>query len=181
MNRKLLPLLLLAVLALFQSCTGPKGDPGPQGVPGDSYVGQTFDIVKVDFTAANKYSYTLNFKQQNIKVVPTDAVLVYVYWNDAGGLKAYRPLPQTAYLTNPNGIITYSFDRTDDDMMIFMDGNVNLGSLATDWTRNFEFRVIVIPSDPLKRANAEVDLNNYEEVVKAYNIDESKVKKISAQ
>ena len=65
--------------------------------------------------------------------------------------------------------------------MIFMDGNVNLGSLATDWTRNFEFRVVVIPSDPLKRANAEVDLNNYEEVVKAYNIDESKVKKISAQ
>lgn len=179
MNRKLLPLLLLAVVALFQSCRGPKGDPGPQG--GD-VLGITFDITKVDFTAANEYSFTLNFKQQNIEVLPSDAVLVYVYWNDAGGLKAYRPLPQTAFLTNPNGIVTYNFDRTDDDMMIFMDGNVNLANVATDWTRNFEFRVVVVPADFLKgRANAEVDLNNYESVVKAFNIDESKVKKISAQ
>lgn len=176
MNRKLLPLLLFAVIALFQSCTGPKGDPGPQG--GD-VLGQTFDIINVDFTAANEYSYQLNFAQKNIQVLPSDAVLVYVYWNDAGGLKAYRPLPQTAFLSN--GIITYNFDRTDKDMMIFLDGNVNLGGVATDWTRGFEFRVVVIPSDFLKRTNAEVDLNSYESVVKAFNIDESKVTKISVQ
>ena len=177
MNRKLLPLLLLAVLALFQSCRGPKGDPGPQG--GD-VLGRTFDIVKVDFTANNKFGYVLNFKQENIPVLPTDAVLVYVYWNNQGSLKAYRPLPQTAFLDN-GVLVTYNFDRTDEDMEIFIDSNIDPAKLATDWTRNFEFRVVVIPSDPLKRANAEVDLNNYEEVVKAYNIDESKVKKISAQ
>lgn len=177
MNRKLLPLLLLAVIALFQSCTGPKGDPGPQG--GD-VLGQTFDIINVDFTSANNWGYVLNFKDKKIDVLPTDAVLVYVYWNDQGGLKAYRPLPQTAYLTN-GVLVTYNFDRTDADMEIFLDGNSDPAKLPTDWTRGFEFRVIVIPSDPLQRANAEVDLNDYESVVKAFNIDESKVKKISAQ
>lgn len=177
MNRKLLPLLLLAVLALFQSCRGPKGDPGPQG--GD-VLGQTFDIINVDFTANNNFGYLLNFKDKNINVLPTDAVLVYVYWIEKGGLKAYRPLPYTAFLDN-GVLVTYNFERTDKDMEIFMDSNTDLPKLATDWTRGFEFRVIVIPSDPLQRTNAEVDLNNYEAVVKAFNIDESKVKKISAQ
>ncbi len=177
MNRKILPLLLLVVIALFQSCTGPKGDPGPQG--GD-VLGQTFDIINVDFTAANKWGYVLNFKDKKIDVLPTDAVLVYVYWNDQGGLKAYRPLPQTAFLNN-GVLVTYNFDRTDADMEIFLDGNSDPAKLPTDWTRGFEFRVVVIPSDPLQRTNAEVDLNDYESVVKAFNIDESKVKKISAQ
>ncbi|SEJ47216.1 hypothetical protein SAMN05216327_1116 [Dyadobacter sp. SG02] len=177
MNRKLLPLVLLVVAALFQSCEGPKGDPGPQG--GD-VLGRTFDIINVDFTSANNFGYVLNFKQQNIEVVPTDAVLVYVYWNDQGNLKAYRPLPQTAFLDN-GVLVTYNFDRTDDDMEIFIDSNIDRAKLPTTHTRGFEFRVIVIPSDPLQRANAEVDLNDYEAVVKAFNIDESKIKKISAQ
>lgn len=177
MNRKLLPLLLLAVLALFQSCRGPKGDPGPQG--GD-VLGRTFDIINVDFTAANNYGYVLNFKDKDIEVLPTDAVLVYVYWNNQGSLKAYRPLPQTAFLDN-GVLVTYNFDRTDDDMEIFLDGNSDPAKLPTDWTRGFEFRVVVIPSDPLQRANAEVDLSSYDSVVKAYNIDVTNVKKISAQ
>lgn len=178
MNRKLLPLLLLAVLALFQSCRGPKGDPGPQG--GD-VLGITFDITKVDFTSANNWGFILNFAEENIEVLPSDAVLVYVNWGTQGGLKSYQPLPQTAFGNN-GLIVTYSFNRTDKDMEIFLDSNVQRSQLATDWTRGFEFRVVVIPSDFLKgRANAEVDLNDYEAVVKAYNIDESKVKKISAQ
>ncbi|MCF0070868.1 hypothetical protein LZD49_10330 [Dyadobacter sp. CY261] len=176
MNRKFLPLLLLAIVALFQSCRGPKGDPGPQG--GD-VLGITFDIINVDFTAANEYSYTLNFDQQKIEVLPSDAVLVYVYWNDAGSLKAYRPLPQTAFVNN--GLITYNFDRTDDDMMLFLDSNLNLANVGTEHTRGFEFRVVVVPSDFLSRTNGEVDLNSYDSVVKAFNIDESKVKKISAK
>lgn len=177
MNRKLLPLLLFAVVAMFQSCRGPKGDPGPQG--GD-VLGRTFDITNVNFNSGNNWGYALNFDQQKIKVLPTDAVLVYVYWNDQGGLKAYRPLPQTAFGTN-GLIVTYNFDRTDKDMEIFIDSNVPRNQLATDWTNGFEFRVIVIPSDPLLRNNAEVDLNDYNAVVKAYNIDESKIRKISAQ
>lgn len=177
MNRKLLPLLLLGVIALFQSCTGPKGDPGPQG--GD-VLGITFDITNVDFTAANEWSFTLNFDKEDIEVLPSDAVLVYVDWSTGNNPPAYRPLPQTAFVNN--GLITYNFDRTDADMMLFLDTNLNLANVATDWTHDFDFRVVVVPSDFLKgRANAEVDLNNYEAVVKAFNIDESKVKKISAQ
>lgn len=178
MNRKFLPLLLLAVVALFQSCRGPKGDPGPQG--GD-VLGKTFDIINVDFTSANDWGYALSFAKQNIEVLPTDAILVYVYWNDVDGMKAYRPLPQTAFGSN-GLIVTYSFDRTDKDMEIFLDSNVPRNQLATDWTKGFEFRVVVIPSDPLGgRVNAAVDLNDYEAVVKAYHIDESKIRKISAQ
>ncbi|SDE53427.1 hypothetical protein SAMN04487996_105303 [Dyadobacter soli] len=178
MNRKFLPLLLLAVVALFQSCRGPKGDPGPNG--GD-VLGITFDITKVNFTAANNWGFVLNFDQEDIEVLPSDAVLVYVHWDTIDGLKSYQPLPQTAFGNN-GLIVTYSFNRTDKDMEIFVDSNVDRSRLATDWTNDFEFRVVVVPADFLQgRANAEVDFNNYESVVKAFNIDESKIKKISAR
>lgn len=181
MNKKLLPLLLILV-TLFQSCEGPKGDPGPEGGAID-VTGTTFDLVDADFTTANEFQVSLSFAAAKLTVLESDAVLVYIHWNDvdSGGqkLKAYRPLPQTAFLDN--GILTYNFDRTKNDFSIFLDGTVNRNTLASDWTQNQAFRVIVIPADFAARTSGALDYNDYNAVAKALNIDDSKVRKVSLQ
>lgn len=181
MNRKLLPLLLILV-TVFLGCEGPKGDPGPEGGSID-VTGTTFDIENVNFNAGNKFEYSLSYSAAKITVLESDAVLIYIHWNDvtSGGqtLKAFRLLPQTAYLNE--GLLTYNYDQTKNDFSIFLDGTVNLNTLADDWTKNQYFRVIVVPADFAARTSSTLDYNDYNAVVKALNIDETKIPKISAQ
>ncbi|MCE6992529.1 hypothetical protein [Dyadobacter sp. CY323] len=181
MNKKLIPLLLVLV-ALFQGCQGPEGPPGPEGGSID-VTGTTFDLINVNFTAANKFEYGLNYADAKVTVLESDAVLVYVHWNDVptGGttMKAYRLLPQTAYFTS-GGLLTYNFDQTKNDFSVFLDGNVDLTTLADEWTKNQTFRVVIVPSDFAARTGGSVDFNDYNAVVKHFNIDESKIRKIPA-
>jgi hypothetical protein len=187
MNRKLIPFLLV-ILALFQGCSGSEGPPGPQGpqgAPGESIdvVGTTFDLVNVNFTAANQYQYGLTFADAKVNVLESDAILIYINWGetDVNGEKliAYRPLPQTAFLNN--GILTYNFDRTSKDFSIFLDGTANLATVSADYTTNQSFRVVVVPSDFAARTNGSVDINDYNAVAKYLNIKESAITKIQAK
>ena len=184
MNRKLIPFLLV-ILALFQGCSGSEGPPGPQGPPGESIdvVGTTFDLVNVNFTTANQHQYGLTFADAKVTVLESDAVLVYIDWGetDVNGekLRAYRPLPQTAFLDN--GILTYNFDRTSKDFSIFLDGTVNLATLSASYTANQSFRVVIIPADFAARTNGSVDYNDYNAVAKYLNIKESEITKIKAK
>jgi hypothetical protein len=180
MNKKLIPLLLVLV-ALFQGCTGPEGPPGPEGGSID-VTGTTFDLIKVNFTAANDFQYSLSYADAKVTVLESDAVLVYMHWNDvtSGGetLKAYRLLPQTAFVDGR--ILTYNFDQTKKDFSIFLDGTVNLETLADDWTKNQDFRIVIVPADFAARKSGSVDYNDYNAVVKEFNIDESKIRTVSA-
>ncbi len=179
--KKIIMPLLIAAAVLFQSCEGPEG---PQGPVGDELVGTTFDLVDVDFTTANDFQYGLTFADAKlgVDVLESDAVLVYINWGteDVNGttLKTYRLLPQTAFLDN--GILTYNTDRTARDFSIFLDGTVNLNTVNPDYTRDQDFRVVIIPSDFAARKAGQVDYSDYNAVVKAYNIDESKIKVVKA-
>ncbi|WP_031527595.1 hypothetical protein [Dyadobacter crusticola] len=179
MNKKLIPLLLVFV-ALFQGCRGPEG---PQGPIGESLIGETIDLVGVNFTADNDFEYSMTWDQADLEVYDSDAVLIYSNWNTVTSgnqqLDAYRLLPQTEYLTN--GMLTYNYDRTTNDFRIFLDGTVNLSTLTTDYTRNQEFRIIIVPSKFAARTNGALDYNDYNAVVKALNIDESKIRKVSVK
>jgi len=180
MKKIILP-LLLAVTVLFQSCDGPEG---PQGPAGDAIVGTTFDLVDVDFVAGENYQFGLTFADADlgIDVLESDAVLVYIDWEDVDvngqTVKSYRLLPQTAFLSN--GILTYNFDRTVRDFSVFLDGTVNLATVPARYSRDQNFRVVIIPSDFANRTSGSLDYSDYNAVAKAYNIDESKIRKISA-
>ncbi|MCF0042641.1 hypothetical protein [Dyadobacter fanqingshengii] len=179
--KKIIMPLLLAVIVAFQGCKGPEGPQGPQG---DALVGTTFDLVGVDFLAADDFQYGLTFADAKlgVDVLESDAVLVYINWGteDVNGttLKTYRLLPQTAFLDN--GILTYNTDRTAQDFSIFLDGTVNLNTVIADYTRDQDFRVVIIPADFAARTAGQVDYSDYNAVVKAYNIDESKIKVVKA-
>ena len=180
MNTKLIPLLLVLV-ALFQGCRGPEGDPGADGV---NVVGSTIDLVDVNFNAGNNFEYSMSFDQADLEVLESDAVLIYIHWNDVTSgnqtLKAYRLMPQTAFLGG-NQLLTYNFDQTVNDFSIFLDGNVNLANLSAEYTQDQSFRIIVVPADFAARKSGSVDYNDYDAVVKAFNIDESKIRKVSAK
>ncbi len=140
-------LLLFAALSvtLFTSC---EGDPGPPGEPGINILGQVFEV-NVDFTQGNNYQQLVTIPN-NIEVFESDAILVY--WledvvNDGGGsLDVWSPLPQTIYL-DEGGSFQYTFNHTFVDVLLFLQGDVNLGTLGNAFTNDQIFRIAVVPSE----------------------------------
>lgn len=174
--KKLIPLLLV-ISVLFAGCKGDDGAPGADGV---NVVGTTFEAENINFTAGNEYSYTIRFADvQNLEVLESDAVLVYILWDVDGSTPIWRLLPQ-AITTS----VRYNFDYTPVDFRVFIDAddpNYNLGSLNNATLQNQTVRVVVIPSDFNARKSDAVDVTNYEAVKNYYHIDESKIIKIKAK
>ena len=176
MMKKLIPLLVI-ISVLFAGCKGDDGAPGADGV---NVVGTTFEAENVNFTAANQYTYTIRFSDvQNLKVLESDAVLVYILWEVNGSSPIWRLLPQEI-TTN----VRYNFDYSPVDFSAFIDAddpNFNFGSLNSAVTTNQTLRVVVIPSDFNARKSSGVDFSNYEAVKAYYHIDESKIIKYIAK
>jgi hypothetical protein len=182
MKKSLIPILLIFAV-LFESCTGPAGNdgleglPGPAGKDGVNVVGTTFDVTNVNFTAANEYSASFTFPANKVEVFESDAVLVYREWakqsDPSGPISVWRLLPQTVLLNG--NLLQYNFDHTFTEAFFYLDGNVNKPGLASSWTQNQTFRVVIIPSDYTSRKNADLDYNDYESVKKHLGIDESKI------
>ncbi len=183
----LLAASLLALIFAFQGCKGPEGVPGPQGPEGPAGP-ETLPVVfevEANFTEAGKYRQSYNMPD-NLKVYETDMVLVYWLYDvvTVNGKQAdvWRALPQVIPVPASNGFFQYNFDFTQFDLELFLDGTVNLSTLDNSWTQKQIFRVVVLPAvENGKARKAAVDLNNYEEVVKAYGIDEAKIKTVNAK
>ncbi len=182
----LLAASLLALIFAFQGCKGPEGLPGPQGPegpqgpPGAELLPVVFQVTS-NFTAAGNYRTSYTFTN-DFEVYDTDIVLVYLAYDVAtvNGNETiiWRALPQV--IPAGDGFFQYNYDYTQYDVEFFLDGNIDLATLDNSWTQNQMFRVAILPAEALARKTA-VDLNNYEEVVKAYGIDESKIKTVAAK
>lgn len=178
--KKLLSIFtVFATVFVFISCSGPRGfdgpvgPQGPQGIPGldgGLEYAKAFEVT-TDFTAANGYKL---LEPYGFEVFPADVPLVYIIWDVLdNGTEIWRPLPQSAYLQQ--GILTYNFDFTQDDITIFLDGTVaDFGTLSEAYRLKQTFRVVVVPADFL--AGGRMDLS-YESVTNAYGIKESDFKK----
>lgn len=182
--KKLLIPFIFAVAVLFQSCTGPRGPEGPVGPSGvEGPIGQTFEIEKVNFNAGNDWQIRQTFNSVNVGVAEQDIVLVYILWDVAdNGAPVWRLLPQA--IDMPRGI-TYNFDFTPADFTVFIDAptTVNLSTLSAGVTQNQTFRIVALPADwSNARMTAEkVDYSDYNSVKKHFNLDESKIQKITAK
>ncbi len=181
MKKLLIPFILI-IAALFQSCTGPRGPVGPAGLDGNSGpIGQTFEIEKVNFNAGNDWQIRQTFSAANVGLEDQDIILVYILWNTTDNNQPiWRLLPQA--IDMPRGI-TYNFDFTPLDYTVFIDApsTVNLSTLSPNVTQNQTFRIVALPANWSNgRMSAEkVDYSDYNSVKKHFNLDESKIKKIS--
>lgn len=156
-------LFIMAFAFVIHSCEGPSGPPGPIGPVGPSggvFVAQSFETNGLDFTAANNYE-NLVIIPNNIDVLPTDMILVYLLWDENPDV--WRLLPQTIYTST--GEFQYNFDFSFGDVLIFLDAppGFDFGTLLPGDTLDQFFRVVVLPVDLLENNN--IDVTNYAEVM----------------
>ncbi len=141
-------LFVLAIISsfFFASC---EGDPGPPGEPGINILGQVFEVT-VDFTVGNDFQQLVNIPS-NVEVFESDAILVYwledvIPSGNGGTLDLWSPLPQTIYL-DTGGSFQYTFNHTFIDVLLFLQGDVDLSTLGNGFTNDQVFRIAVVPSE----------------------------------
>lgn len=136
---------------------------------------QVIELTNVNFTSANGYSRLFEF---NPAILDNDMVLVYLLDSVSNNTDIWRPLPQVYYLTDNLGPyeVRYNFDFTRFDVRLFMTSD-DWSAVTSDYTLNQIFRVVILPGYRT-RSSSQINLDNFDEVVKAYNIDLSKIKKV---
>jgi hypothetical protein len=72
--------------------------------------------------------------------------------------------------------LDYDFDFTKNDIQIYADGNYDV-STTPEYLNNQTFRVVLVPTSSGAK-NANLNYNDYNSVIKFYNIDDSKVKNL---
>jgi hypothetical protein len=159
--------LLLAVIGLttLSSCDGDTGPRGPAGP--DSEV---FELQNVNFQLNQNNEYTI-FEELNPQIQDSDNILIY---RMAGTINSQTPIwqfiPRTLFLNE--GELDYDFDFSRVDFTIYAGGSFDL-ALTPQFTQNQTFRIVIIPGFFSKGTS--VDFNDYDAVVKAFNIDDSNI------
>lgn len=164
--KKLLTLILCSAFIL-SSC-GEDGPPGPPGEDGIYIVGETYEY-NVNFTYypdENLHSAFLEFPP----VEPSDGILVY-RMALIDNVETWSLIPQNFFL--PQGIIQYVYTHTNEDVELIIDGNFDLSTLGTQYTRTQVFRVIIVPSDYATTSG--VDVRNMEAVLRSFNIKDEDI------
>ncbi len=136
-----------------------------------------FDL-EATFNAANEYSE--GFDLSSLGAAESDMVLVYMptYTLD-DGTPLWSPLPQTIFLEA--GPVIFNFAASNTVLFLLLEATdavlagINAENLTDMW-----FRAVIIPGEfeGGRKASANVDYSNYEEVVKYYNISEQNIPKI---
>lgn len=156
----------LLALFLFVSCDvnssqGPRGPEGPPGPAGP--VGQGFEV-EADFNAGNGYSQFFAFPEE-VEVLESDIVVVYWLFgvDEETGNDIWQQLPATVYFSD--GEFQYAFDHTVEDVQLFLQGNIDFGTLGAGYTEDQIFRVAILPVDYVQSTN--LNLSNMNEVMQA--------------
>jgi hypothetical protein len=163
--KKIILLLAIAANFLFHSCS-------PKEEIHADLLAEVFQVT-TSFTAANNYSKLINL---NPPIYNSDMVFVYRSFDVINGQRVWRQLPQAVYLIQ--GELDYNFDFTRNDINIFLESNFDLATLGATWSQNQVFRVVIIPGYLSNKNKKAVDFNDYNAVVKAFNIKDNQVKTI---
>jgi hypothetical protein len=144
--KKIFLLIAITGSLILSSC---QGDPGPPGAPGINILGQVFEVT-VNFTTGNDFSRLVTIPS-NVEVFESDVILVYwledVVPDGTGGtLDVWSQLPQTIYLDS-GGSFQYTFNHTFIDVLLFLQGDVDLSTLGSGFTIDQVFRIAIVPSE----------------------------------
>jgi hypothetical protein len=171
MKKLLLPLMVLSVI-FIQACQGPMGPAGPEGPAGITVEADVFEVVG-DFAPESNFTVEAVFDELGLTFLESDKLLIYHLWETDEGRDVWRMLPQTIYLEQ--GQFAYQFDFTNVDFRIFLQGNFDLNLLGPEWRDEQYFRLVVVPT---RAVNFRVDFNDFDAVVKHYNLDVNNIPKI---
>ncbi|MCG2612526.1 hypothetical protein LZZ90_13505 [Flavobacterium sp. SM15] len=172
MIKKITLLLALVGMMGLQSCV--REEVVTQvPAPDQDTISEVFEYGNVDFIP-NSYSVYLNFPHT---IYSSDMVLVYRLAGGSTAGDVWKLLPETYYF--PDGTLDFGYknDFTQYDVKIDLYG-YDLFGLSNNYKLDQIFRVVVVPAYMGNKSSSGVDYNNYSEVIKHFNIDESKVQKI---
>lgn len=164
--------LLLAFIGMItlQSCTVNEAQPTP--IDNDT-ISEVFEYSNVNFVP-NSFSALLSFPHT---IYSSDMVLVYRLSDIYQGEDVWKLQPETYYFNDGTLDFGYDFDFTKYDVNVFMHG-FDLAGVSAEYRNNQVFRVVVIPAYFGKKSLGKIDTNDYNAVIKAYGIDDSKIIKI---
>lgn len=164
--------LLIAFIGMIslQSCTVNE-DPAP--IVDNDTIAEVWEYNQnVNFNASNGYSLLLPFPHA---IHSSDMILVYRLSGVSNGDDVWKIQPETYYFNDGTLDFGYDFDFTKYDVSIFMHG-FDLANVTAQFRTNQVFRVVVVPGYFGKNAANKIDFSNYNAVIKAFKIDESKIK-----
>lgn len=164
--------LLLAFIGMItlQGCTKEE----VVQVNDNYFVAKTLEYT-VSFNAGNDYGALISYPS-DVQVLPSDMVLAYRLDRVVNGNDVWKPLPQTYFFNDGTLDFRYDYDFTQLDIDIYLEG-FDVPNIPAASRNNQVFRVVIIPSDFANKTA--VDFKDYNAVVKAFNIDESKIQKIN--
>lgn len=163
----LVPAFAVAVLGAAVSCDNNDDD---QVVTTDTYP-QMRDI-RANLASPNFSTV------QNLDIPTTDVVLVYrnVNSNISGGA-VWQLLPKTFYLGNGREL-DYNFLFNSQQVEIYSEANFDQTTMSAaesaKYLNNQQFRIVLVPASASK--NASVNYEDYDSVVRYFNLNESQVK-----
>ena len=134
-------------------------------------ISEVFEYTNVNFFP-NDYSVVLTYPHT---IFNSDMVLVYRLSGTFQGEDVWKPLPETYYFDDGTLDLRYDFDFTRFDAEIRLEG-FDLAGVSNAYKLNQIFRVVVVPGYFGK--NSKMNFKDYKAVVKALNIDESKIIKV---
>jgi hypothetical protein len=132
-------------------------------------ISEVFEYYNVNFLP-NSYSVVLNFPHT---IFTSDMVLVYRQSGTYQGEIIWKLLPETYYFDDGTLDLRYDFDFTRYDAEVHLEG-FDLANVTAAYKLNQRVRVVVIPAYVTNKMS-KVNLKDYNAVVKAFHIDESKI------
>ncbi|MEZ0130050.1 hypothetical protein AB9T88_09955 [Flavobacterium sp. LBUM151] len=171
--KKIFILFAIVGLVAFSSCEGPEGPAGQDGVNVEAEV---FQVKGVSFTETNDYNPIIPLDPV---ILSSDMVLVYRQSGVDNGVPVWKLTPELYYLDDGTFNFGYNYNFTVRDVSIYMDG-FDLGNVVSTFRLNQTFRIVIIPGYPTGTAKSvnKSNFSDYNEVIKKYNIDDSKMKTI---
>lgn len=168
MSKKITLLLAFIGMISLNSCTVNEVTDTP--VDNDT-ISEVWEYTR-SFTPSNNFSNLIIFPHT---IYASDMVLVYRLSGFDNGLDVWKLLPENYYFNDGTLNFGYDFDFTQNNFFVRMIGN-DLSTVPTQNRLNQVLRVVVVPGYFGNKNATTVDLNDYNAVIKSYNIDDFKVK-----
>lgn len=162
-------ILVLIGMITLQSCEGPQGPPGRDGVTVEAEV---FELRNVNFGFSSQFGYSI-YRELTPPILSSDVMLIYrMDGTINSSTPIWQQIPRTLYLNQ--GELDYDFDFSRVDFTIYADGTYDLET-TPQFLDNQTFRIVIIPG----YFSGRMDNSNYEQVMAMYGLTEADVKQMN--
>ncbi|MEZ4787010.1 MAG: hypothetical protein R2790_03805 [Flavobacterium haoranii] len=167
--------LILAFIGMISltSCTVEETHVSDNGYDSDT-ISEVFELRNVNFSYNSSTGGYFIYKTLNPQIYASDNILIY-RMSDLidSNTPVWQLIPRTLYFSGGDEL-DYDYDFSKEDFTIYADGTFNLAN-TPQFINNQTFRIVIIPGYFSNRTAVQVDFNDYDAVIKHYNIDEKKI------